>query len=199
MLIKASRITNLTDARYFAAREVQFLGFNLEAGTEDFLDPIYMKAIREWVEGPVIVGEFSASPAATVAEAAAFFGLDAVEVGENHIPELYLLKDLGVLLRLEQVQDAETVRRLLEQAAGQFEFAVLHLASSAVLDQDREGWKAIFSTFPVLLHADFDPAQLLQIRDQLQPAGLSLRGGAEEKVGVKSFDDIEAIFDALDT
>ena len=34
MLIKASRITNLTDARYFAAKEVDFLGFNLEEGTE---------------------------------------------------------------------------------------------------------------------------------------------------------------------
>ena len=58
MLIKASRLTNLTDARYFAAKDVQFLGFNLEAGTPGHLDPMYMRAIREWVQGPVILGEF---------------------------------------------------------------------------------------------------------------------------------------------
>ncbi|MBP6828235.1 MAG: N-(5'-phosphoribosyl)anthranilate isomerase, partial [Saprospiraceae bacterium] len=80
MLIKASRITNLTDARYFAAKEVDFLGFNLEEGTEDYLDPIYMKAIREWVEGPQIVGEFSAGSADVVREYASFFGLDAVQI-----------------------------------------------------------------------------------------------------------------------
>jgi hypothetical protein len=31
----------------------------------------------------------------------------------------------------------------------------------------------------------------------LQPAGISLVGGEEERVGVKSFDEIEAIFDVL--
>jgi phosphoribosylanthranilate isomerase len=49
MLIKASRVTNLTDARYFAARGASYIGFNLEEGTEDYLDPIYMKAIKEWL------------------------------------------------------------------------------------------------------------------------------------------------------
>jgi phosphoribosylanthranilate isomerase len=198
MLIKSSRITNLTDARYFAAREAQFLGFNLEAGTEGYLDPIYMKAIREWVEGPVIVGEYSTSPASVVAEAAAFFALDGVEVGEIQLPELHLLKDLRVLLRLEQVHDPKAVRRLLEQHTGQFEFAVLHLSGSEVLEQEPEEWKSVFSAFPVLLHVDFNPEQLLKIMEAFQPTGLSLSGGAEEKVGVKSFDDIEAIFDALE-
>ena len=47
MLLKATAVMNLTDARYFAAKEVDYLGFNLEEGTEGYLDPMYMKAIRE--------------------------------------------------------------------------------------------------------------------------------------------------------
>lgn len=198
MYIKAAHITNLTDARYFAAKEVHFLGFNLEAGAEDFLDPIYMKAIREWVEGPLIVGEYSASPAETIVEAAAFFGLDAVEVGEAQIPDLPALQHLRVLLRLEQVVEPASVRQVLEQARGRFEFAVLQLNDPAVLTTDPAAWKSLFSDFPILLHGDFSPTQYGWIMEQFAPAGFSLRGGAEEKVGVKSFDEIDAIFEALE-
>jgi phosphoribosylanthranilate isomerase len=198
MHIKASHITNLTDARYFAAKEVHFLGFQLEAGAEDFLDPIYMKAIREWVEGPLIVGEYSVSPAETIAEAAAFFGLDAVEVGEAQLPHLDALRRLRVLLRLEQSVEPASARQALEQAKGRFEFAVLQLNDPMVLAADPGAWKALFSDFPILLHGNFSPTQYLQIMEQFAPAGFSLRGGAEEKVGVKSFDEIDAIFDALE-
>lgn len=197
MRIKAAHITNLTDARYFAAKEVDFLGFNLEAGAEDFLDPIYMKAIREWVEGPLIVGEFGGSPAETIAEAAAFFGLDAVEVGEAQLPYLDALRRLRVLLRLERVVEPASARQALEQAKGRFELAVLPLNDLAVLAAHPEDWKALFSDFPILLHADFSPTQYLQVVEQFAPAGFSLRGGVEEKVGVKSFDEIDAIFEAL--
>lgn len=198
MYLKAAHITNLTDARYFAAKEVHFLGFNLEAGAEDFLDPIYMKAIREWVEGPLIVGEYSASPAETIAEAAAFFGLDAVEVGEAQIHSLPALQHLRVLLRLEQVGEPASARQALEQARSRFEFAVLQLNDPAVLTTDSEAWKSLLAEFPILLQGDFSPNQYVWIREQFAPAGFSLRGGAEEKVGVKSFDEIDAIFEALE-
>jgi phosphoribosylanthranilate isomerase len=198
MRLKAAHITNLTDARYFAAKSVHFLGFNLEVGTEDFLDPIYMKAIREWVEGPLIVGEYSISPAETIAEAAAFFGLDAVEVGEAQIPYLDVLQHLRILLRLEPADEPARARQALEPARGRFEFAVLPLNDPTALSADPEAWKALFSDFPILLQADFSPTQYLQIMEQYAPAGFSLRGGAEEKVGVKSFDEIDAIFEALE-
>ena len=89
MLIKASRITSLTDARYFAAKEVDYLGFNLEEGTENYLDPMHMKAIREWVEGPKILGEFATATPHFAAEAAAFFELDAVQLNlGEHLSDL---------------------------------------------------------------------------------------------------------------
>ena len=57
--IKASQITNLTDARYFAAWGVEWLGFGLESGQDYFVTTAQMAAIKEWVEGPKMVGEFS--------------------------------------------------------------------------------------------------------------------------------------------
>ena len=56
--ILAGSITNLTDARYFAAWEVEWMGFNLNASEETFMPPAQVMAIKEWVEGPNILGEF---------------------------------------------------------------------------------------------------------------------------------------------
>ena len=79
--VKASQITNLTDARYFAAWEVEWLGFNFDKGSENYIQPQVMKAIKEWVEGPKLVGEFSFASAEDIRIAKEMLGLDMVQVG----------------------------------------------------------------------------------------------------------------------
>jgi len=79
--VKASQITNLTDARYFAAWEVEWLGFNFDKGSENYIQPQVMKAIKEWVEGPKMVGEFSFSSAEDIRIAKEMLELDMVQVG----------------------------------------------------------------------------------------------------------------------
>ncbi len=201
MLIKASGITSLTDARYFAAREADFLGFNLEENTEGYLDPMYMKAIREWVEGPRIVGEFTHAPLSYVREAAAFFGLDAVQVpAALHGADLSALAGLTVIAALEGGDP--DIDRLLQETAPYVQYflidisKIVELATGALPDMER--WKERCAAYPVLIHADLSADQWPGLLDVLRPAGLNLAGGEEERVGVKSFDEIEAIFEALD-
>jgi phosphoribosylanthranilate isomerase len=201
MIIKASRITNLTDARYFAAKDVGFLGFNLESGTEGFLEPIYMKAIREWVQGPAIVGEFSASPTAEIREAALFYGLDAVQVTERQLPELDLLEGISVILHLQTDGKPENTSALLAQVKGKFQYALLDFSSAnmhwADLQHNLSAWQQLAREYPLLLHLDVQPESLQEIMAALPIAGFSFTGGEEEKVGVKSYEDIDEIFDVL--
>lgn len=197
MRIKASAITNLTDARYFAAQEVDYLGFNLEENTEGYLDPMYMKAIREWVQGPKIVGEFDRSPAAVVREAAAFFALDAVQV--TQVEQLPDLSGLEVLLRVPQAANPVFFEELLRYAAPFVTVFLLEFSGpeAAAAVQQAAAWKRLFAQYPVLLDADVPAEVLLPLLDTLQPAGLALRGGAEDRVGVKSFEAVEAVFEGL--
>lgn len=51
----AMNVTNLTDARYFAARGIDYLLFDL-----DEMDVSHILEIKEWVEGPEILLLFSA-------------------------------------------------------------------------------------------------------------------------------------------
>lgn len=202
-LIKASRIAHLTDARYFAAKEVNYLGFNLEEGTEGYLDPMYMKAIREWVEGPKIVGEFSRTPINVVREAAAFYGLDVVQVSAQHYgPDLSLLDQLEVILELNIGPEGLPFSKEDLQAFAAhsdfflFNFSGLNTSKSTFYTQ-KEYWKALFSIRPSLLQTDLPAADWPEILDTLGLAGLSLVGGEEEQVGVKSYDQIDEIFEAL--
>ncbi|MEZ4942702.1 MAG: hypothetical protein R3D58_17640 [Saprospiraceae bacterium] len=199
MLIKASTITNLTDARYFAAKGVDFLGFNLEEGTEGYLDPIFMKAIREWVEGPKIVGEFGKTPAATVLEAARFFELDTVQVGL--IDNLDLLKNLEVILSVPATGNPSELESVFQKNAPCVTWFLLDFSAqkntAELLKAHKTAWENLFMAYPTLLDVSLSADALATLLDQLQPTGLALRGGEEEQIGVKSFDEIDAIFDAL--
>jgi phosphoribosylanthranilate isomerase len=186
------------DARYFAAKEVHFLGFNLEEGTPGYLDPMYMKAIREWVQGPKITGEFDRTPAAVIREAATFYGLDAVQVTQTD--ELTLLEGLELILSVPPNTEPGAMEAIFRAAAQvQYflvDFTALPNAVSLLLE-NAAGWKQLFANYPVLLHLDAPASELSSLVDALQPAGLALRGGEEELVGVKSFDEIDAVFESL--
>ncbi|HNG89949.1 MAG TPA: hypothetical protein PK858_07085, partial [Saprospiraceae bacterium] len=128
MLIKASGVTNLSDARYFAAREVRFLGFNLDEGSAGYVEPSMLHAIREWVEGPLIVGEFSAAPIELVREAASFYRLDAVQVStDQHQPVLASLEGLTVLLHLPPDGTPDTAAELMRSSRPYVDFFVVPL------------------------------------------------------------------------
>jgi len=199
MLVKASSITNLTDARYFAAREVDFLGFNLDEGTEGYVEPSVMRAIREWVEGPRIVGEFSTAPAEVVREAAAFFQLDAVQVRASaHLDALPTLADIPVLLELEADISPAAAEAIMRQATPLAQFFVLPFSVKHRSDADTAAWATLFVQYPVLLHTSASSAHLPELLSILKIKGLSLTGGEEERVGVKSFDEIEEVFEVLE-
>ncbi len=201
--IKASRVAHLTDARYFAAKEVDYLGFNLEEGTEGYLDPIYMKAIREWVEGPKIVGEFSRTPIRSVREAAVFFGLESVQASAlNHGADLAELEGLEVILEIEVGEEGLPFSKLELQAFAPhvdiflFNFSQSNISKSSFY-AEKEFWREMFALRPSLLQAELPAGDWPEILETLGLAGISLVGGEEEQVGVKSYDQMDDIFESF--
>ncbi|MBL7808957.1 MAG: hypothetical protein JNN28_14140 [Saprospiraceae bacterium] len=203
-MIKASRIAHLTDARYFAAREVAYLGFNLEEGTEGYLDPMYMKAIREWVEGPKIVGEFSSAPIEVVRESASFFGLDAVQVSAAvHGDRLAHLGGLEVILQVEIGPNGLKIpAEALKGYAALVDVLLFEATSDTDVQElfasDPDFWYNLFRQKPSLLQANVPAEVWPELIREYHLAGLGLTGSEEEQVGVKSFDEIEEIFEILD-
>jgi phosphoribosylanthranilate isomerase len=207
--IKAGSLTNLTDARYFSAWEVEWLGFNLSAGEENAIAPLQVAAMREWVEGPKIVGEFSLSSKEDILRHVADLRLDAVQVG--------MFTDLATVMDLSyQLPVIKEIVVEKTTTAGDIEFMLTHFAphvSYFLLNFDKGGfsWNDVQNSeilnasivqdfcqrFPILLGIGIQASELLSLLEYLQPAGLHLLGGEEEKTGVKSFDDVDDLFEQL--
>ena len=179
------------------------MGFNLEEGTQGYLDPMYMKAIREWVAGPKIVGEFSRTPIRVVREAAAFYGLDVVQVSaQNHGAHLAELEGLELILEIEIGEQGLPFSIPELQAFAPytdiFLFSFSHTnVSKSTFYAETGFWREVFALRPALLQADIPASDWPEILETLGLAGLSLVGGEEEQVGVKSYDQIDDIFEAL--
>ena len=207
--IKAGSITNLTDARYFSAWEVEWLGFNLSQGEENAISPLQVAAMREWVEGPKIVGEFSLSSKEEGLQLVAEVQLDAVQVG--------MFTDLTTVMDLSN--ELPVIKEIVVEkssSAGDIEFMLSHFSphvSHFLLNFDKGGftWAEVkkgeilrpeilrdfCQRYPILLGIGVQASEVKDMLAYLQPAGLNLLGGEEEKTGIKSFDDVDDIFEQL--
>lgn len=202
--IKASQITNLTDARYFAAREVEWLGFNLDTGTENFVHPHNIKAIKEWLEGPKIVGEFGMQDSSEIIAAIEFLNLDAIQVGMYADTNALASQSVSIIKEIvvEKTTDYNDLRNTLETNAANVAIFLLDYSKNNIpwksLASNKNTLKDLCHEFKIILSIDFEFAELLEILDSIQIYGLSLTGGEEEKVGFKSFDELDEILDALE-
>ena len=189
----ASRITTLTDARYFAAKEVDFLGFRIEEQMDGFIDPMHVKAIREWVEGPAILGEFDRFSHESVRETIGFLGLDGAVVGPDFSTNsLFGLSGLRVFREISEKNPA----KLAAQMAVEKDLVEAFLLDADQFSGDFLGEMA--AQFPIFIKTLAGPDEILAFSKKINPAGIVFTGGDEEQVGLRSFDEIEAVFEVLE-
>ena len=204
--IKASQITNLTDARYFAAKEVEWLSFNFAERTDNYIEPMRARAMFDWVEVPHIVGEFDGFDAESVNFYAENWGLKAVQVGESskifNLKSHYIIKEITI----DGATTADILRGLILPFVGVMKAFQLNFELENITFSNLKTGKhplsindllKLCAEFNIILAIDFQLTELDEIL-ALQPFGLSLKGGEEERVGVKSFDELDEIFDRLE-
>lgn len=207
--VKASSVSNLTDARYFAAVEVEWLGFALSPGEEGYCPPSTARGIRDWVDGVRIVGEFNLESPEEIFAVMEVFPLDAVQA-PMFTPVKNLIALSAVCPVIQEVVlntdfSEPELQVLLDQNGAFVDYFLLNFEKNrfdwpALLEGRPLGKAAlsrICTQYPVLLGIDADADTVLEILDAIPVKGLSIRGGTEEKIGFKSFDELDAIFDRL--
>ena len=182
--IKVSHITNLTDARYFAAWGVDYFGYDINPDSEFFVSPPVVKEISGWIEGPHTVLEVSgAADDLWIANYQDALGNVFIQA-EKHFNELPLILEITELREIERVNGS----------------GIKHIVFVSVLpwnDQDKSNISILSKEdFEVYYDAPFEVADI----DEILSCGFTgfvLRGGEEERVGVKSYEDLDEIFEAL--
>lgn len=205
--VKAASVANLTDARYFAALGVDYLGFKLEPGHQDSVNPEFVAALREWVQGPELVGEFGGVALDDIVRLSQQLELHVIELGPfGKTRQVAEATGLDILQSLPLGDDLspEVVQPILDQNADVVRGFVLDFASNSLnwqLLQSRPGWmrwlESTCADFPVLLDIPAPASAVTEILTALNPVGVQLRGGEEEAVGVKSFEDLDDWFEVL--
>ena len=57
---------------------------------------------------------------------------------------------------------------------------------------------SLCQNYPIILSISVRSENLDDLLETIQPEGLSIKGGEEEKVGFKSFDEIDDLFEVLE-
>ena len=189
--VKISKVNNLTDARYFAAMGVDYLGFCCNSGTEMYCTPSKIKEITEWVSGPQFVLEFDGwqhesdiiNMLSTGIGHAVNFGAFATYAATFEVP---VFKDFI----LENLDESDFVG---------VDFPVIRSEKSyhQLSDNDESKIKDLAAQKRIFLDIQFKAKDLWEVLQNLSVYGLILRGGDEEKIGVKSFEELDEIFEIL--
>lgn len=182
--IIASDVQNLTDARYFAAWGVDYMSFAIQ----DFAQQAAaIKEMKDWVEGPVFMLEYSGlEPLALVNEQLTAMEMDHMLLGAFASEEL--LSSEWEIIRTITMDH-------LENATGR-----CVLKSDAISEwtaEQKASVKQLCSETSVYLDAIFTGSDIDEILSY-GFEGLVLRGGEEEKVGVKTYEDLDDIMEALE-
>ncbi len=182
--VLACDINHLTDARYFAAWGVDYMAFVVDQDDPRTLLPEQLKEIVDWVEGPVMLGQW---------QGLAPIRSDYVEILSGLIFSLFVPEHLR-----EELSDADP------------KFIEVHSDIALVASYVDDGYHVIlkseesYSTLSSRLqehHIEIaqcliDTTGTLDLGDA-PSYGIVLRGSEEEKVGYKSYDDLDEILEGL--
>ena len=209
--VLASGITHLTDARYFAAWEVDYLAFPIGEGVAESISWDYLNALREWVEGPAIVAEIGQIED----------GVAAAELLRQQKIDIALVSSSAPAAAPEKLQEAG-IKVIVHipvsghQSSDDITEAIAEHPQAALilLDFEQGGitWNDLVAGHPFgltdldqmlrnrpcLLQIGLDGTNPQELKDAHPLAGFAVRGSSEEKVGYKNFDDLDDLFEGLE-
>ncbi len=197
--VKISGITNLSDARYCAGMYVDLLGFSLEKSAPRFVDPTEFKEITGWVSGLNFVGEFQTYSETEILQTLENY--PEIEWIEHvQIVPLIALKNKGLnLIYKLELETASALDEATIQAISDSEI-IIHLTSNQtkLTAKDFETIKKLTGEFKVILGAGISADTVNQLVKELNLEGIALTGGDEIKPGLKDFDELADILEALE-
>jgi hypothetical protein len=120
-----------------------------------------------------------------------------------HGDRLADLSNVEIILSVAINPDGlEIPAQMLKQYAALSDVLLFEAASGmdvqTLFASDQAYWRELFQVKPSLLQADLPAANWPNLLDTYGLAGIGHTGSEEEQTGVKSFDEIEEIFDMLD-
>lgn len=193
--VLANQLTSLADARFFAAQGVDWISFLLTPDHPESMSLSDLKEIKEWIEGPAIIGRFIQPFRKEIEDAIVLYDLDAILLDEA-TPLEVIQEGFSVTVFKEiNVIPGSNWMDKLEWAAPFVDYFVLNISDKNELNQQTiNELCSIYDIFIAEQKNNLPPSQI----ELLQPIGVVANAiGSEELVGLKSFEELDSLFEYL--
>lgn len=193
-------LTNLSDARFAAAADAEFVGFCFDPISSNYVAPNAMMEMRGWLSGPKFVGNFNLIAPDDLNLEIDNYELEVVEL------------DFSLYAGYARSVHAETILRLKLSALDQA--GLRHFDGDYLLihaDEIFSNWTLTRTNRQVLdllksacahnrciIDIPAEAQQLREIVQMLSPYALCLYGGQEQRPGIKEFTDMQEKLEALE-
>jgi len=187
--IFADQLTNLTDARYFAAMGIDYISFNLSPSQPGFVSAGFVKQIGDWLSGPEIIGNFNAFEKddfiTKMIEECTLKGVCLEAFGEHNFINDF--PKFPTFIRL----NTEIARQVNVEENSRIILSFQKLEEAVAIK------KEILSEHQVFLDGPIYP-EMIDLALFSNFHGIVIKGGEEEKIGYKSFDQLDEIFEKIE-
>ena len=186
-------INNLSDARYCAGMGADKLTFILDPTLPGHLDIKTVKELAGWIAGVELIGEFDRLSSHDINAISAECSLDAVLLRTLRTDEE--LAEIAPPVYLELTVESAALPQSLPASPIGF---VMELPATETPDT-LASLQQISAQSPLWLGPGLYPERALALAASLPLAGLVFPSGDEVKPGLRDFDQLEAVFEALET
>ena len=185
-------INNLSDARYCAGMGADKLTFLLDPSLPGHLNTKTVKELSGWIAGVELIGEFDTLSTSEINAIANECALDAVLLRSPR--SAAELAEIAPPVYLEMAADSAA---LVQPLPASLQGVIVELPAQVSVEtlaylQEMATRQSLWLG-PGLL-----PERARDLVNQFQLAGLSFPSGDEVKPGLRDFDQLEAVFDALE-
>ncbi len=208
--IYATKVRHLTDARYFAAQGVDFIGFNVEVGNKEALTIEQFLEIKAWLAGVELAAELGSFMQLEKAQDLLKELKVKTVLLPYVVPPVGLKEDGSDYLLIHQLnlqENSENNWKALHEMAKyyqqltQSDMFLINLSAFGDFTTDMNMIRAIEfmnKEFKCFFQFDMPTIGLKRVLKRVAPYGLVLQGGEEEKLGVKSFDYLNSVFELFE-
>ena len=204
--LKFGELTNLSDARFAAGSQANFLGFSLDPDSENYIEHDDLNEILGWIEGVGLVGEFGKQDFEEIRDAIQQYKLDYVQLNETeHFFSLSKLKAQIIQnLDLATFRDREELEYFIEDSYQNITYYMFSIYN----DEDLEAFlndndfkkriKDFTDDLNVILNLPFNADNIIDLTKEFKPFAINIYAGGEERPGYKDFDELIEMVESLD-
>ena len=202
--LKICGITTLADARYCAGAGVDYLGFIQYPDSPRYVTPDQAREIIGWLYGPEPVGVFVNETAENINTIADSTGFALVQLHGDYAPAFFSQIDKPVI-KAVSIHPQTTPHELeshLDQFAPVVDFFLLDTAKAGLWGGTGSSfnWEVaagLTEKYPIFIAGGINASNVQHVIESLHPYAVDLSSGVEESPGVKDFDKLADLFDAM--